>query len=931
MLNLRHALVAVSLFGSLTAVSVADVDLDSATRRFSVAISGGASLGAYEAGLGWGVLKAMRALEQGSEVLGVHLRELEPASFAGASAGGINAVLSAMAWCVRPETQGGFPNRIDDNVFRKLWMLPDVNNLLPPRADSPLYAPDDALLSRSSLREAGEELMVRWAMPAYRKDCRAPVAVTFTRVVPERLTVNDVEVRNQRFYTAFELRTQKDGRAAFFFDPANFPTLSDPALVLLPREKGAPAHSIAPKRVVEAMFTTSSVPLGFGRRLMAYCRLQTSTIVRAPEEPGTAVVPPEAALNCPAGFELAESEFADGGLFDNLPIGVARILAEQDRRATTNPLPITYLYEDPDRTRYPVPKGEAVRACEQPNPPAACREPEFGFGSESELLLGAIGSARKYELYRELTSDRWGVGVPDLALAVAMKLEERRRPPSCEDVLTVFRGSPPCAERFRQAARLLEQGYGRTTVLIGVPFSVQRLEAARLVRSCQGAGTAGTFCQVETDRLRAALAEALVATLDRAGLQRDPLVGRIQRARLVMADDRSLRVSSRGAPVTGSLLGQFGAFLDRKFREYDYYVGVYDALVLASETICRLQFSLDRRSPAHPDCFNRVAQQLYNAFGVPGDARARYVLAMLARAEFGAAGQMRFAYEPMPAEDRDMRVIHEGLAKTLAAGARSDDSQGLFFVEKTFFRHLRTEGFQATPVPDGSKPLLAQIMINPDYWSSEAVQRFTERLVKLEENARDVYAAREPDESKRDEAMVGLLGATSHVLRSATYTYPSFAFAPSTAPDHWFARNLIPYELAFDLVDGDVAFTWQPTWSLTPASTLSIRGTLGIAGGLVDSGTTAQRENYMILGVDWTRSTDYQLWSSWGVMAGWYHAFAKPVLTRQDAPSYDVHIGLFKDRIRFGLGTRDASDFRNNWFLLFGIDDVPGLVYWLTR
>jgi len=557
--------------------------------------------------------------------------------------------------------------------------------------------------------------------------------------------------------------------------------------------------------------------------------------------------------------------------------------------------------------------------------------PEVGFGSESELLLGAIGSARKYELYRELTSDRWGEGVPDLAQAVATKIEERRPPPNCQDVLPVFQGAPTCPERFRQAARLLEQGYGRSPVLMGAPFSVQRLEAARLVRSCHGAGPTGTFCQVETDRLRAALADALVVTLDRAGLRRDPLMARVQRARLSMADDRSLRVSSRGAPVTGSLLGAFGAFLDRKFREYDYYVGVFDALVLGSDSVCRLQFSLDRRSPGYPDCVNRMAQQLYAAFGVPDDARARYVLALLARAEVGAAGQLRFAYEPMPAEDRDMRIIHEGLAKTLAAGARSDDSQGLFFVEKTFFRHLRAEDFQATPVPDGSKPLLAQIMANPDYWSSEAVQRFTARLVKLEENARDVYAAREPDPSERDEAMVGLLGATSHVLRSATYTYPSFTFSPSTAPDHWFARNLIPYELAFDLVDGDVAFTWQPTWSLSPTSTLSIRGTLGIAGGLVDSGTTAQRENYMILGLDWTRSTDHELWSSWGVMAGWYHAFAKPVLTRQDAPSYDVHIGLFKDRIRFGLGTRDATDFANNWFLLFGIADVPGLVYWLTR
>jgi hypothetical protein len=66
-------------------------------------------------------------------------------------------------------------------------------------------------------------------------------------------------------------------------------------------------------------------------------------------------------------------------------------------------------------------------------------------------------------------------------------------------------------------------------------------------------------------------------------------------------------------------------------------------------------------------------------------------------------------------------------------------------------------------------------------------------------------------------------------------------------------------------------------------------------------------------------------------MAGWYHTFQTPAVGRQDAAGVDLHAGFFKDRVRIGLGTRDVTDAGDNWFLLFGIADLPGLAYWLTR
>ena len=72
---------------------------------------------------------------------------------AGASAGGINTLLAALTWSVNTEKSGGFANRIDDNIFRDVWLTPDVNRLLPMEPDSPQYLTDDARLVLRVLRE----------------------------------------------------------------------------------------------------------------------------------------------------------------------------------------------------------------------------------------------------------------------------------------------------------------------------------------------------------------------------------------------------------------------------------------------------------------------------------------------------------------------------------------------------------------------------------------------------------------------------------------------------------------------------------------------------------------------------------------------------------------------------------------------------------
>ena len=61
---------------------------------FSLVISGGVSLGAYEAGYNWAIIKMLTKVKQNNDLVEPNLK-----SVAGASAGSINSLLSAMYWC----------------------------------------------------------------------------------------------------------------------------------------------------------------------------------------------------------------------------------------------------------------------------------------------------------------------------------------------------------------------------------------------------------------------------------------------------------------------------------------------------------------------------------------------------------------------------------------------------------------------------------------------------------------------------------------------------------------------------------------------------------------------------------------------------------------------------------------------------------------
>ena len=112
---------------------------------------------------------------------------------------------------------------------------------------------------------------------------------------------------------------------------------------------------------------------------------------------------------------------------------------------------------------------------------------------------------------------------------------------------------------------------------------------------------------------------------------------------------------------------------------------------------------------------------------------------------------------------------------------------------------------------------------------------------------------------------------------------------------------------------------------------MNFRASLGFTGGLFKSDVNELRENYLGLGIGYTRRTGSATISNYGFIPTWYHYWDQPLIGDQDTLGGDIFVGFLKDRLRLGVGSRDLSNFDNNWFINVSFTDLPGAIYWLTR
>jgi len=262
--------------------------------HFSVVISGGVSLGAYEAGYNWAVIKMLSKIRESGKII-----EPELASVAGASAGSINSLLTAMYWCQKDSVP--LKNHVADNLFYETWVNLGIEDLSihgkDPKNKSTLF-------TRKGLEKKGEQIIAHMNKPIYRKGCEVPLGVSVTKVTPIVEEISGVNIKNQHFSIPFTFK-EKNGKAVI--ENKKMPPSTDFYISIPGIEKEK-------KKIMDVLFASAAFPGAFQQVKLDY-------VYKG---------------------KKASHYFIDGGAYDNVPLQLAIEL---------NPKASHFLFMDPSNMR----------------------------------------------------------------------------------------------------------------------------------------------------------------------------------------------------------------------------------------------------------------------------------------------------------------------------------------------------------------------------------------------------------------------------------------------------------------------------------------------------------------------------------------------------------------------------------------------------
>jgi len=396
---------------------------------FSLTVSGGVSLGAYEAGLLHYTLAWLEANGRRSE--------LRLAT--GSSAGSVNAVLSVLAHC------GEGSPAPTESLFYRTWV---------PLGLSDLYVEPDvtalSALSRRWMEKTAAEVEERW-LAGLAASCDVVLGISATRVVPRSIELGGA-LEIPRVEERFALRIEGRG-------PGRPPRLTNYVgadggdALLLPE---GPDGEVAFSALRDLLFASSAVPLAFAPVELAYCA------------PSRGTGPP----HCPR--QAAERAFfIDGGVFDNTPLRLAVRLARAGLRGAPGerarwlprsqaspqgPLPdVRFVFVSPDVTSYP--SHEAAFELDRRTTLARL------LGQEAEAFLVTARAKNLYTLVEE-------------------------SPEIVDQVVVPARNYPAASSPMAAFFGFFEREFRRFDFYLGM-YDARRIIAERVVPSVNSGGEGG--------------------------------------------------------------------------------------------------------------------------------------------------------------------------------------------------------------------------------------------------------------------------------------------------------------------------------------------------------------------------------------------------------------------------------------------------------
>ncbi len=314
------------------------------SENFSLVISGGISLGAYEAGYNWALLKYMTHLKHNSKT------SIDMKSIAGASAGAINALMSSMAWCRKKEALD-INNTIEDNLFYHMWTEVDFEDLFIDKFGVVDINNTTSLFSRIKIEEQANKIMNELNLPLYDKKCEVPFGFSVTRVLPMRVNINGIKIDNKLFQIPLKLVVDKNSNASIV---NNYDVKRD-NIIHLSKNSNPSDESIK-----KAMYASSAFPIAFEQVELDY-------IYKGQKQ---------------------RARFLDGGVFNNVPLDLAIKLAKDDSS--------DYIFMDPKNLRLGLFRKSRELELEPKTSP---------INSAIELLLDIFSASESSVLYTTLSEN----------------------------------------------------------------------------------------------------------------------------------------------------------------------------------------------------------------------------------------------------------------------------------------------------------------------------------------------------------------------------------------------------------------------------------------------------------------------------------------------------------------------------------------------
>jgi len=374
-------------------------------------ISGGISLGNYEAGLNWAVVRLIKLHEQDPDLL----KGLPPpkmVAVTGASAGNINALIAAIEYC-RSDNGGASPV---NNAFYQSWMPVGWDGLFAGDrtcvqychdlqlestwaarlgAGSPdpcltacqkdckayggkdcedggaAYRADDAVFTRRAFLGVEESFRAAVEKATYDPHCKLAVGVTTTKFNPTLLDVTGAPPEDKQrraeppYYVPLPYSVSQDGltvesqryvtalRAETRGDRFGYYEYSfqdDHTLgsyLHLPRVPNA-NNRVSVDDILALTEASSAFPIAFGPRKLRFCEVTPTATRSGPE--------------CVENTRLTHDWFIDGGAFDNVPLGLGYSLTDAmvERLGGVTTKERHFFYIDPERRRYLSSSGDPL-------------------------------------------------------------------------------------------------------------------------------------------------------------------------------------------------------------------------------------------------------------------------------------------------------------------------------------------------------------------------------------------------------------------------------------------------------------------------------------------------------------------------------------------------------------------------------------------